>query len=180
MDVTLLLSFSAAQVSAAAASTGGCGGSSIGGGNKEATGNESLPPSGYIVAGKMRLGSAISVPAPNSAHLRRDCKSQKLPPFRSESINSGTSSSASHFLPKAAAAAEQLLSTQAEIENSSSSISERESISPHRLQLPHEEVIKNSNIIMTDNDETDAASAREKQLTRFKKFNECMVCHNGI
>ena len=139
-----MLSFSAAQVSAAAASTGG-------GGNKEATGNESLPPSGYIVAGKMRLGSAISVPAPNSAHLRRDCKSQKLPPFRSESINSGTSSSASTFLPKQAA--EQLLSTQAEIENSISSISERESISPHRLQLPHlEEVIKNSNIIMTDND----------------------------
>ena len=117
--------------------------------NKEATGNESLPPSGYIVAGKMRLGS-ISVPAPNSAHLRRDCKSQKLPPFRSESINSGTSST-STFLPKQAA--EQLLSTQAEIENSISSISERESISPHRLQLPHlEEVIKNSNIIMTDND----------------------------
>ena len=107
----------------------------------------------------MRLGSAISVPAPNSAHLRRDCKSQKLPPFRSESINSGTSSSASHFLPKAAAA-EQLLSTQAEIENSSSSISERESISPHRLQLSHEEVIKNSNIIMTDNDETDAAQEK--------------------
>ena len=172
MDVTLLLSFSAAQVSAAAASTGGCGGSSsIGGGNKEATGNESLPPSGYIVAGKMRLGSAISVPAPNSAHLRRDCKSQKLPPFRSESINSGTSSSASHFLPKAAAAAEQLLSTQAEIENSSS-ISERESISPHRLQLPHlEEVIKNSNIIMTDNDKRVVGTAGEKQLNSFKKFN---------
>ena len=151
-----MLSFSAAQVSAAAASTGG-GGSSIGGGNKEATGNESLPPSGYIVAGKMRLGSAISVPAPNSAHLRRDCKSQKLPPFRSESINSGSSSS---FLPKELTSHVQLT----EIENSttqSSSVSERESISPHRLQLPHEEVIKNSNIIMTDNDdETDAAQEK--------------------
>ena len=40
----------------------------------------------------MRLGSAISVPAPNSAHLRRE-KGPKLPPFRSESINSGSSSS---------------------------------------------------------------------------------------
>jgi hypothetical protein len=92
--------------------------------NKEAT-NESLPPSGYIVAGKMRLGSMISVPAPNSAHLRRDAKNQKMPPFRSESINSSTSSRS--FLPACNNGGE------------TDYISERESISPHRL--PHDEVI---------------------------------------
>ena len=58
-------------------------------GKEEAT-NESLPPSGYVVAGKMKIGS-ITVPAPNSAHLRRDLKKA---PFRSESINSSTSSTA--------------------------------------------------------------------------------------
>ena len=134
--------------------------------NKEATGNESLPPSGYIVAGKMRLGSAISVPAPNSAHLRRDCKSQKLPPFRSESINSGSSSS---FLPK------ELTVQLTEIENStttqSSTVSERESISPHRL-LPHEEVIKNSHVIMTDSDEQEKQAFIPKLILKnFKAKN---------
>ena len=127
--------------------------------NKEATGNESLPPSGYIVAGKMRLGS-ISVPAPNSAHLRRDCKSQKLPPFRSESINSGSSSS---FLPK------ELTVQLTEIENSTqSSVSERESISPHRL-LPHEEVIKNSHVIMTDSDEQEKQAFIPKLILKNSK-----------
>lgn len=83
------------------------------GNNKEATGNDSsLPPSGYVVAGKMRLGS-ISVPAPNSAHLRRE--QQKLTPFRSESINSGSS----FVLAK----------------NEAETCSERESISPHREQV---------------------------------------------
>ena len=38
--------------------------------NKEATGNESLPLSGYIVAGKMRLGS-INVPNSN-CHITPD------------------------------------------------------------------------------------------------------------
>ena len=118
--------------------------------NKEATGNESLPPSGYIVAGKMRIGS-ISVPAPNSAHLRRESgqktyeKSPKtLPPFRSESINSNGSSRSSQFqLPTNQLSAVNQLLTE-NLENSS--ISERESISPHRLLLPHEEVIKNSQL----------------------------------
>ena len=82
----------------------------------EATNHESLPPNGYIVAGKMNLG-AFSVPPPNSAHLRRDFKKQLMPPFRSESLSSGSS-----CLPH--------LQTL-EIE----SISERESISPLRLEV---------------------------------------------
>ena len=107
--------------------------------SKEATGNESLPPNGYIVPGKMRLGS-INVPAPNSVHLRRDSilsqksqSSQKLTPFRSDSVTSGSSSS--FMLPKSRQNKEALL------EMESSSVSERESISPHRLMMPHEEVI---------------------------------------
>ena len=46
-------------------------------------GKESLPPSGYIVAGKMRLGS-FSVPALNSVHLRST--SNKLIPRPQENI----------------------------------------------------------------------------------------------
>ena len=110
--------------------------------NKEATGNESLPLSGYIVAGKMRLGS-ISVPAPNSAHLRRESGQKTSTPFRSESINSNGSSKSSQFqLPNQLSAVNQLLTENLE----NSSVSERESISPHRLLLPHEEVIKNSQL----------------------------------
>ena len=88
--------------------------------------NESLPPSGYVVAGKMRLGSSISVPAPNSAHLRRETQNsstqlqaKKLPPFRTESINSSASNASSFQVD--------------------SSNSERESISPSRI---HEDQVK--------------------------------------
>ena len=69
----------------------------------------------------MRLGSSISVPAPNSAHLRREAPTQQqqqqpsaktlLTPFRTESINSSNSSSF-------------------QVESSNS---ERESISPSRI-----------------------------------------------
>ena len=86
----------------------------------EATNHESLPPNGYVVAGKMNLGATISVPPPNSAHLRRDFKKLITPPFvhgRSESLSSGSS-----CLPHL-----QALETE--------SISERESISPLRLEV---------------------------------------------
>ena len=87
--------------------------------DEEATNHESLPPNGYVVAGKMNLGATISVPPPNSAHLRRDFK-KLMPPFhhgRSESLSSGSS-----CLPHL-----QTLETE--------SISERESISPLRLEV---------------------------------------------
>ena len=67
----------------------------------------------------MRLGSSISVPAPNSAHLRREpststqLPAKALPPFRTESINSSASNTSSFQVD--------------------SSNSERESISPSRI-----------------------------------------------
>ena len=93
--------------------------------DEEATNHESLPPNGYVVAGKMNLGATISVPPPNSAHLRRDFK-KLMPPFvhgRSESLSSGSS-----CLPHL-----QALETE--------SISERESISPLRLEVNNDYLV---------------------------------------
>ena len=74
----------------------------------------------------MRLGSSISVPAPNSAHLRREAQQQQqqqpsakklLTPFRTESINSSIADS-------------NASSSLFQVESSNS---ERESISPSRI-----------------------------------------------
>ena len=102
----------------------------------EATNHESLPPNGYIVAGKMNLGATISVPPPNSAHLRRDVFKKLMPttPFhhhhhhgRSESLSSGSSCLHTPHL--------QTLETE--------SISERESISPLRLEVNNNDIERN-------------------------------------
>ena len=99
----------------------------------EATNHESLPPNGYVVAGKMNLGATISVPPPNSAHLRRDVFKKLMPttPFhhhhhhgRSESLSSGSSCLHTPHL--------QTLETE--------SISERESISPLRLEVNNNDI----------------------------------------
>ena len=77
----------------------------------------------------MRLGSSISVPAPNSAHLRREAQQQQqqqqqqpsakklLTPFRTESINSSIADS----------------NASSSLFQAESSNSERESISPSRI-----------------------------------------------
>ena len=74
----------------------------------------------------MRLGSSISVPAPNSAHLRREAQLQQqqqpsakklLTPFRTESINSSIADS----------------NASSSLFQAESSNSERESISPSRI-----------------------------------------------
>lgn len=138
--------------------------------NKEEANNESLPPSGYIVAGKMRLG-AISVPALNSVHLRSNIGSKKMPPFRSESVHSSSSSSVAGLML-------HQRKNSFTNEHSETDFSERESISPHRLL--HEEHADEDENSSSSSTSTLKSANRRHGLSRLSVRKGRSVVHKNL